>query len=455
MPLHGVRAVQEEMMRIQKVVALLAALSVLALAGTASAQNFSADARKIAMGGNGGDSSNIAAGMMEKRSPYSVIMLPFGLIQIFKDGTDRFDPSSKAFDPVRAVEDATNPLHWTFGRETSSGGQAFVNDIINGKLNSALTTYKGFHIPATLNAEGLMAPDIGGTIKLFKAKGGAFQGVYVGIGPYMAFNTSLTVDQKLVDMLGNGTATACVACPINDASQVQIAWGPTLGYRAKWPIGGKSRDGVYLAYNYHWLNGLEYLNQNIAVKIDTNASGTIVPPTAGNPVVVSGLESTDGTGHASDIGFEVVRGYWEVGFGVNGIGNEITWKTFKNRTFTLSALTTGLDFVETTTPSALGPQTVKVKEVKTGNVGFQAGGWGAVAVVTDGFNGHSFNGGVEHKLGPLWLRGGGRKTRGKWDPTYGFGIGSKVALDFGFYGSHANLEGKRQTSMAVSIRINH
>lgn len=74
---------------------------------------------------------------------------------------------------------------------------------------------------------------------------------------------------------------------------------------------------------------------------------------------------------------------------------------------------------------------------------------------TQGYNGKSFHGGVEKALGPLWLRGGGKYTRGKWDPTYGFGIGDRVALDFGFYGTHANLEGKRQTAMAVSIRIMH
>jgi hypothetical protein len=74
---------------------------------------------------------------------------------------------------------------------------------------------------------------------------------------------------------------------------------------------------------------------------------------------------------------------------------------------------------------------------------------------TEGFNGKSFHGGVEKSIGPLWLRGGGKYARGKWDPTYGFGIGDRVALDFGFYGTHANLEGRSDTAMAVSIRIAH
>jgi hypothetical protein len=77
------------------------------------------------------------------------------------------------------------------------------------------------------------------------------------------------------------------------------------------------------------------------------------------------------------------------------------------------------------------------------------------ASFAQGYNGGSSFGGVERQVGRLWLRGGGKYTRGKWDPTYGFGVGNKVALDVAFYGSHLNLEGKRQTTMAVSVRIKH
>jgi hypothetical protein len=112
--------------------------------------------------------------------------------------------------------------------------------------------------------------------------------------------------------------------------------------------------------------------------------------------------------------------------------------------------------------------TAKMPIVVSESLAFQAAGWGfmgslqqkqagtsSAGVVALGYDEKSFHGGVERKVGPMWLRGGGRYTRDKWDPTYGIGIGSKVALDFGFYGTHANLEGKRQTTMAVSVRFNH
>ncbi len=451
-------------MRIQKVVALLVVVSALTLAGTASAQNYSTDARKIAMGGNGGDSANIAAGMVEKGSPYTAIVIPLGLIQIFQDGTDRFNPSKKsAFDPVRAVEDIANPLHYTFGRgtTTSTGGQTFVTDIRAAKVNTNLLAYKGFRIPTTATAEGLASPTIGGTIKLFKA-GNSFQGVYVGVGPYLGFNTNVTVDQKLVDLLGNGTAAACSPCNVTDTSEVQLAGSATVGYRGKLALGGSKRDGLYVAYNYHFLKGFQYYGpltsttNNLAVRIDTDANGQLLTPPVGTiPVSVSTLEAKDGTGHASDMGFEVVKGFWEFGFGVNGIGNQIEWTGFKQRSLTLTSLTTGADFVDASGPSAVTSRIVKLPVVKTGNLGFHTSSWGGAGSLTDGYNGKSFNGGLERRVGPLWLRGGGRKSRGKWDPTYGFGIGNKIGLDFGFYGTHANLENKRQNAMAVSIRFNH
>ncbi len=82
-------------------------------------------------------------------------------------------------------------------------------------------------------------------------------------------------------------------------------------------------------------------------------------------------------------------------------------------------------------------------------------GWAVAANAVHGFNGNSFHGGIERRLGPFALRGGTRLSRERWDPTYGFGIGRKVALDVAFFGTHANLQDKRETAIAVSIRINH
>lgn len=460
-------------MRIQRVLGLVAVLSLIVMAGTASAQNFSTDARKIAMGGNAGDSANIAMGMVDKASPYTVIPIPLGLFQVFSGGLDKFNPSKATFDPVRAAELAASPLHYTFGRKsTSSTSQTFVTDLVNHRLNPNLTAYVGFKIPTSLSTQGLAAPSFGGTIKFAHSKSGAFQGIYIGFGPYFGFSTNLTVDQKLSDMLGLGTKCFSCSLSLQNTSQLQLATSTTIGYRGRVAInkaadGEKTRDAVYFAYNYHILKGYKLITSpgagvpTIDVRFDTLADGTLTLAPTTTPITINDLEANKGKGHAQDIGIEIVHGYFEVGFGLNGMGNQIEWTDFTQKTFTTGSLTQAAASGSpnyappTTTHPALAPLVIKLPVVKTGNIAFHGHGVGAMMSYTEGYNGKSFHGGLEKSVGPLWLRGGGKYARGKWDPTYGFGIGDRVALDFGFYGTHANLEGRRDTAMAVSIRISH
>jgi hypothetical protein len=71
---------------------------------TASAQNWSFDARKIGIGSpTGGE--NMASRMIEEEGPYRAIALPFGLIQVFRD-FDRLNPS----------KDARRCRVWQFGQ---------------------------------------------------------------------------------------------------------------------------------------------------------------------------------------------------------------------------------------------------------------------------------------------------------------------------------------------------
>jgi hypothetical protein len=462
-------------MRIHRLLALVTAVLLVGAVGTASAQNYGTDARKIAMGGQGGDSSNIASGMVDKASPYTAIVLPLGLFQIFKDGFDKFNPDSDNFNPVAAIEDATNPLHYTFGRGTTDTGTEFINDLRDGNLNSNLTSYIGFKIPTSVRAQGLGMPQGGGTIKFAKNKTtGAFQGVYVGAGPYLGFDTGMTVAQPLADMLSNGTASACVACMVTNTTHVQAAMAVTIGYRGHVALKSSQspRDGVYVAYNYHILRGFRYLDESLAIRVDTNAAGQYTYPIQTppiNPIFITATQASRGTGHASDIGVVVVRNFFEVGFGINGIGNGIDWEGFTQKVIAMDTSLTSLgDITSTSVPTTLTTVTVKMPIVISESLAFQAGGWGfmgslaqkkapssSAGVIGMGYDEKSFHGGVERKVGPFWLRGGGRYSRDKWDPTYGFGIGNKIALDFGFYGTHANLEGKRQTTMAMSIRFNH
>src|SRR5215471_5997885 len=105
---------------------------------SAFTQSFGGDARKIGMSGSIDDSENLTSDMM-KESSYRSIGMPFGLIQLYKD-RNSFDPSKDTFDPVRLLEDASNPLHLSLTRD--AGGGAFIHDLVNAHFNRDLNSYK-------------------------------------------------------------------------------------------------------------------------------------------------------------------------------------------------------------------------------------------------------------------------------------------------------------------------
>ena len=439
------------------------ALTFIAGGSSASAQNFSGDAGKVAMGGVG-DNPNIAVSMVDPSQPYTAIVLPLGLFQVFGN-LKEFNPDDEKFDPVRAIEGASSPVHYGFGNSSNSAGdpqQRFIRDLVNGEINRDLSTYRTFHFPETLAAEGLASGGFGKTIKFAKKDNGAFQGIYIGAGPYLSFSSSLGVDPKLPQILGS---EAVVRFPndsflIRDASAVQLALSIIGGYRARLAFpgasgGDSSRDGLYLGMNYRYLKGFKYLQPDITVRFDTDAQGSVTTNPTTTPVVINDLEGSKGTGRAVDFGIAIVRNHFEAGVGVNGIANQINWTDLALKRFTLTSLTQGSEFIEQVLPPPGGGVTVKLPTVTSGHFGFDAGGWGVSTTAVHGFNGNSFHGGVERRFGLLQVRGGGRFSRDRWDPTYGFGVGRKVALDVAFYGTHANFQDKRRTSIALSLRINH
>ena len=132
-------------------IALSLLFASLFFVNTASAQNWSFDARKIGMSPTGGE--NLASRMIEEENDYRAIVLPFGLIQVFRD-FDRLNPSNDEFDIARTVEYAAAPLHYTIGRDSSdSKADDFLVDIANGELSRDLNDYNGF-IP--VNQLGLL-----------------------------------------------------------------------------------------------------------------------------------------------------------------------------------------------------------------------------------------------------------------------------------------------------------
>src|SRR3954471_10376059 len=107
----------------------------------AFAQNWSFDARNVAMGGVG-STSNVAVDMVDEQRSYRAIVLPFGLFQVLPN-LPKLDPTKDDFDLVRTIEYAASPIHFIVGRDSTSTASAFITDLRNGELNRDLNVYRG------------------------------------------------------------------------------------------------------------------------------------------------------------------------------------------------------------------------------------------------------------------------------------------------------------------------
>src|SRR6186713_1839174 len=94
--------------------AIVAILLFLWTGSSASAQNYTFDARRVALGGVGG-TPNLASKLVERQRRYRSILIPVGLVKVLSD-VRVFFPRQGEFDFSRAVEFAYSPLHHVFGR---------------------------------------------------------------------------------------------------------------------------------------------------------------------------------------------------------------------------------------------------------------------------------------------------------------------------------------------------
>src|SRR5262245_22451316 len=135
-------------------------------ASPAFAQNYSFDARRIALGGAGG-TPNVASKLVEQERRYQSILIPVGLVKVLSN-VRVFYPNREDFDFSRAVEFGTSPLHFVFGRSEDITARSFFRDLINAQLQSDLNEYRegGFDTPLITSAEGLLALTWGPTFSL-------------------------------------------------------------------------------------------------------------------------------------------------------------------------------------------------------------------------------------------------------------------------------------------------
>ena len=428
-----------------------------ALSRRADAQNWSFDARLIALGNVAG-SGNLAYDMIPQQRPYTVIPLPFGLVQVLKN-FDIYNPDSPNFDPIRVVEYASSPIHYIIGRDDDIQAQTlFVSDLRNATLSRDLSRYKGFVPAANLLAEGLAKPLWGGTFKFQRRQNGAYQGLYIGAGPYLALSNRSTFDQQLLNVLATGVNAANAVMPIANADTGQAAVAGVVGYRARFaPPGaayGSSRDGLYLAANFNYLRGFEYTNDVLVVNLVTDRSGLVLP---GSSISIGHQDADKGTGYAIDVGAGLVADRVQVGVAANGIANHIDWTGITQTTYTLANVLSGnSNFAQGVTipvPDARVELPVDVRA----NMTYNGDGWLGIVEGGHGFGGASFRAGLEQRIGAFEARAGVRYAFSMWNPAGGVGVDltRKVSLDVAVFSAATNIERKRQAAIAVSIRINH
>jgi hypothetical protein len=430
-------------------------------ASPAFAQNWSFDARQIAMGSVGGGNENLASQMMSEAKGYKSIVLPFGLFQVLRN-LDVFKPDSDEFDIVKAIEYAAAPLHYQFERDTNEAvsGRAFVVDVANAELSRDLNAYRGFALSNQPVAEGLASPSWGKLIRITGEDGGPFQGVYVGAGPYLAIRAGAAIDDRIIQTFGSATDVYFpnTAYQIGTDTTGQIALSVIGGYRGRFDLGtGGDRDGVYVAANYRYLHGFRMEDMDLAVRLDTDGTGLLtVNPFLPSPMFVTRNTAESGRGFAIDFGVGFVARGFEASFGVNGIANRIEWTDVSRTTYQLGNLFFGDDEFLETGPVPVADMRIELPKDYRVHGGYRTpNGIYSMVEYGHGFQGDTFRSGAEIRLGTIDLRGGAMYVRESWNPTVGagFNLSENVGIDVALYGTTANIARERRQAIAVSLRF--
>jgi hypothetical protein len=437
-------------------------------AGPALAQNWSFDARNIAMGGVG-STSNVAVDMVDEQRPYRPLVLPFGLLFQVLPNLPKLNPSSDDFDLIRTIEYAASPIHYILGRDSTATADVFITDLTNGELNRDLNVYRGFSPATSTFAEGLASPNWGYTFKVKKSDDGAFQGIYVGAGPYFSMKTDAEIDPALAAIFASPTPVYVpnTSFFMSNDTVGQFAIAITGGYRGRFALPGGARttsggpyqalQGLYVGANYHFLRGVGYQNFEADARLDTNAQGLLfVNLTKGAPVTLVRRSASDGTGFAIDMGVAAVVNRWEAGFGVNGIGNRIDWTGVERTNYVLDSLFAGGEFVDGPTVP-VGDERVELPVDVRANGAYNADHWTGLTEFGHGYNGTSFRAGFEERIDRYQLRAGSRYIKERWEVTGGAGVNltPHFGIDVGLFSTSANLERQRHLAIGVSLRFVH
>ena len=133
-------------------------------ASSASAQNYSFDARRIALGGAGG-TPNVASKLVERQRRYKIDHDPSGAGEAVEQ-VRVFYPNRDDFDFSRAVEFAYSPLHQVFGRREDMPAKSFFRDIVRRPAGARPQCLSRIQPRSSTTAEGLVLENWGKTFML-------------------------------------------------------------------------------------------------------------------------------------------------------------------------------------------------------------------------------------------------------------------------------------------------
>jgi hypothetical protein len=320
-------------------------LALTSAASSAAAQDYSFDARRIALGGAGG-TPNVASKLVERQRRYQTILIPVGLVKLLSD-VRVYYPNREDFDFSRAVQYAASPLHFVFGRREDITARSMFRDIVHASLQPDLNAYSGFALPVKTDAEGLVSLTWGKTFML-RQDARSFQSIYVGAGPYLAANAYFQFDSELERILSGsgGSYVPSARLGMGGGEINELALDITGSYRARFPLfapndAASSRNGMYVAANYHHLQGFRYDEIDARLQLDTDVNGLVVPDPPERPFALDWRTSTHGVGLSMDFGVAFVVNRWDFGVGVSGVANRIKWYDIKQRDLSLLSLFNG------------------------------------------------------------------------------------------------------------------
>ena len=437
----------------------VAVLLLVWTASSASAQNYSFDARRIGLGGAGG-TPNLASKLVERQRRYKSIVIPLGLIKVLTN-VRVFYPNREDFDFSRAVEFAYSPLHPVFGRREDMTARSFFRDLVDARLEPDLNAYRGVDLDPLVTAEGLILENWGKTFMVHEDDR-SFQGFYVGAGPYLGVRAYGEFDADFVSLLESPVDKYLPAASlgIGGGETDQLAIAITGGYRARFPYfsqegAAAGRNGMYVAANYHYLYGLRLDEFKANLQFETDSFGlvSVNPPTP--PFALEWQTSSNGRGMAVDLGVAFVVNRWDFGVGVGGIANQITWKEITEHNLTLQSFFGGTDFVHIKFPALGRERRLELPVTYTGDIAYHSDKWSILAEASHGYMGDQVRAGLEYRLGAVELRGAARVSDGSWYPSggAGFNVTRNFGIDAALFGTKTFLERSQHVGLAISFRI--